>query len=377
MLYDNLINLYIENFDSILDEKKKVKGTTVKSDPKTGISISDEEDYVYDKLKDMYGSKDIERQYKDKEKYPWSADFYIKSENMIIEYESHWTHGRKKYQPDNPKHQEELEWLKSKNNEFYDRAIDTWTRLDPEKEETALKNGYKYLRFYNIDEFNKWFEDPSLTYEEYMEPIALKYDDIKTNKYYHDKEEKDRWNDGRDKDSPMKGKDRLKVKDESLDFSRIVEALFDDLNNAPENEQIQKIIEQPVNIYYIDNPSEKVQLAAVNEYGGVLKFIMKLWQEGRLDHEPSDAVKRAAIINHPFAIVNLRPSMQTQELQNLAIEGHANAIYLIWRPTEETWKLVKKLYPQYFDMLYKNWSENAADRAAKKAAKLAAQSKQS
>lgn len=222
MKFNLLYEKSLDKLGDLLYEKKKVKGTTVVSDPDTGISVSDEENYVYDKLKEKYGAKDIDKQFKDKEKFPWNADFYIKSENMIIEYRSHWTHGRKKWNPDNPKHQEELEWLKSKHNEFYDRTIDTWTRLDPEKEKTALKNGFKYVVFYNIDEFEKWLENPSLTYEEYKEPIALKYSDVHTDKYYHDKEQKDRWNDGRDKNSPNEDKVEKHKKDKKESLDNIV-----------------------------------------------------------------------------------------------------------------------------------------------------------
>lgn len=161
---------------SCLTEKKKDRKTNVVTDKETGISISDGENYIYDKLKEKYGAKDIERQYTDEEKYPYSADFYIPSENMIIEYSKHWTHGRKKYNPDDPQHQKEVEELKKAHNAFSDRAIDTWTRVDPEKEQTAKDAGYKYLVFYNMREFDKWFEDPSLTYEEYADPDPMIYD---------------------------------------------------------------------------------------------------------------------------------------------------------------------------------------------------------
>lgn len=371
MKFNLLHEKSLNKLGDLLYEKKKVKGTTVVSDPDTGISVSDEENYVYDKLKEIYGAKDIDKQFKDKEKFPWNADFYIPSENMIIEYRSHWTHGRKKYDPKDPKHQEELDWLKSKHNEFYDRTIDTWTRLDPEKEETALKNGFKYVVFYNIDEFEKWLENPSLTYEEYKEPIALKYSDVHTDKYYHDKEQKDRWNDGRDKNSPNEDKVEKHKKDKEdkkESIFELFEAIFDDINNMSEDEQIKAVIDQPTNIFYIDNPSEKVQIAACKAYGGALKFIMKLRKEGRLQSEPSNVVLKTAIENYPFAIVNLPTSMQTQELQSLAINGKPNAILYIWKPTDQTWLELKKQYPQYFDMLYKNWSENNAERQARKAA---------
>ena len=138
-----------------------------------GISTSEGEDEIYKMLKKKY--PDVQRQYRSDD-FPYNADFYIPSENMIIDYSKHWTHGRKKYDPENPEHQKEVQDLKNAHNDFSDRAIDTWTRVDPEKERVAKDAGYKYLVFYNMREFNTWYEDPSLTYEQYADPDPLEYD---------------------------------------------------------------------------------------------------------------------------------------------------------------------------------------------------------
>lgn len=138
-----------------------------------GVPSSEGEDIIYEKLKEMY--PEVKRQYKSEE-FPYFADFYIPSENMLIDYSKHWTHGRKKFDPDNEEHQAELADLKSNDGAFYKRAVDTWTRVDPEKEQTAKDAGFKYLVFYNMREFDKWFENPELTYEEYADPDPLLYD---------------------------------------------------------------------------------------------------------------------------------------------------------------------------------------------------------
>ena len=151
-----------------------------------------------------------------------------------------------------------------------------------------------------------------------------------------------------------------------------LEDIISKYTNLSEDEQIEAVKYNPANIEYIDNPSEKVQLAAVNIYGGVLGWLMKMKRDGRLQSEISDAVKYAAIKQYPFAIAGLPTSMQTQELQSLAVSEMPNAVLYIWKPTEETWNVLKKNFPQYFDIIYKNWNENYAERQARKAAKAAA-----
>jgi hypothetical protein len=150
------------------------------------------------------------------------------------------------------------------------------------------------------------------------------------------------------------------------------EDIVSEYTNLSEDEQIKTVTDDPAHILYINNPSEKVQLAAVKTYGGALKDIFKLKRDGRLQSGPSDMIIRAAIENYPFAIVNLPTSMQTQELQSLAVSKKPNAVLYIWKPTEQTWQELKDQYPQYFDVIYKNWSENYAERQARKAAKAAA-----
>jgi len=107
MFIDRIQNILFEN-GYIFDEKK----SKVISDPKTGVSISKDEDYIYDKLKEKYG--EVKRQYKDEDRYPWECDFYIPSEDMFIEYLKHWTHGRRAYDPEDPECQKDIEWWKSK-----------------------------------------------------------------------------------------------------------------------------------------------------------------------------------------------------------------------------------------------------------------------
>jgi hypothetical protein len=143
-----------------------------------GISTSDDEDAIYDMLVDKYGKSDVERQYKDEDRYPYECDFYLKSEDLFLEYLKHWTHGRRKYDPDDPSCQDDVKWLEgeAKDNAFYERCLRQWTEKDPEKFQTAEENGIKLLVFYNIREFLAWYENPELTYDQYKDPDPLQYD---------------------------------------------------------------------------------------------------------------------------------------------------------------------------------------------------------
>ena len=171
MFVDKIRDLLYEN-GYLFDEKK----SKVISDPDTGISTSKDEEYIYDKLKDKYG--EVKKQYKDEDRYPWVVDFYIPSEDMFIEYEKHWTHGRRVYDPNDEECQKDVEWLKdkAKDNEFYQRCLDQWTKKDPEKFQTAKDNGLNFFIFYNLREFDKWYENPDMEYMQYKDPDSLRYD---------------------------------------------------------------------------------------------------------------------------------------------------------------------------------------------------------
>ena len=71
------------------------------------------EDEYYKKLLYIFDEDDIIRQYKD-ERYPFSCDFYIKSKDLFIEIQYHYTHSIAPYDCSNKLHQELLERMKEK-----------------------------------------------------------------------------------------------------------------------------------------------------------------------------------------------------------------------------------------------------------------------
>ena len=94
-------------------------------------------------------------QYKD-ERYPYLCDFYVPSLDLFIECNYHWTHGKEPYDENNIEHQNRLNYLQSKDTNYYKNAIYTWTKLDLKKLEYFKKNKLNYKIFYSFEEFLDW-----------------------------------------------------------------------------------------------------------------------------------------------------------------------------------------------------------------------------
>lgn len=112
-------------------------------------SNAEEQYYLY--LVSVYGKENIIRQYRD-DRYPFSCDFYIKSEDKFIELNLHWTHGGHPY---NKNCQQDAERklfleLKSKTSNYYKNALYVWTDLDVRKQNIAKANHLNYEVIYKV-----------------------------------------------------------------------------------------------------------------------------------------------------------------------------------------------------------------------------------
>lgn len=119
------------------------------------FNTSSPEEAYYIKLVETYGIENVIRQYSD-ERYPFMCDFYIKSLDLFIELNLHWTHGYHKFDTNN---QEDLAKLikwqeKAKTSDFYKNAIKVWTIKDIKKYEYAKKNNLNYKVYYYESELN-------------------------------------------------------------------------------------------------------------------------------------------------------------------------------------------------------------------------------
>ena len=117
---------------------------------------------IEEKFKDYLDSLNIiyNRQFKSNQ-YPYSCDFFIPGINLYIEIQGSWTHGKHPFNPDDKKDNEKLNYWKSKDNEYYNNAIYTWTDLDVRKRVCARDNHLNYLEIFsnNIEECITIFEN--------------------------------------------------------------------------------------------------------------------------------------------------------------------------------------------------------------------------
>lgn len=106
-------------------------------------------------LMDMFGDDDIETQYNSDARYPFHCDFYVKSLDLFIELNAHWSHGRHWFDENNEDDLASLaswqEKAKQKGSRYYHAAIDVWTKRDPLKRKTAEQNHLNYAVFWQQD----------------------------------------------------------------------------------------------------------------------------------------------------------------------------------------------------------------------------------
>lgn len=118
------------------------------------VNTSKPENEIYEKL--LIKFKKVQRQYKSKV-YPFLCDFYIEDLELYIEYQGNWTHGGHPFNSNNEIDIFILEKWKEKATDYYESAIDVWTKRDPLKRKIAKENKLNWIEFFNMEEFMKWF----------------------------------------------------------------------------------------------------------------------------------------------------------------------------------------------------------------------------
>ena len=133
-------NLMRENYDII---QKKIYQTKKKNNSFSS-SLIEKQFEAYLKENNI----NYITQYKS-DVYPFNCDFYFPDNDLYLEINAHWTHGRHPFDSTNKDDLLVLEQWKKKNTEFYDNAINTWTVRDVLKRETAKKNNLNYLEIFS------------------------------------------------------------------------------------------------------------------------------------------------------------------------------------------------------------------------------------
>lgn len=112
----------------------------------------------YELLKNIF--PDCEHHKRDDNRYPFECDLYIKSLDLFIELNYHWTHNDHLFNENNIDDINILNKWKEKSikSKFYKNAIETWTIRDVNKYNIAKKNNLNYIIFYSQKEFIDWLK---------------------------------------------------------------------------------------------------------------------------------------------------------------------------------------------------------------------------
>lgn len=140
-------------------QNKKINKKVIEAKRKNNtLNTSKQEDLCFEKLLTKFSANDIERNYNRDKRYPFMCDFYIKSLDLFIELNFHWTHGFHLFDKNNAEDLKLVEKWKLKNTKYYNNAIATWTIRDIAKYNIAKENNLKYLVFYFEKDFNNWIK---------------------------------------------------------------------------------------------------------------------------------------------------------------------------------------------------------------------------
>lgn len=149
-----------------MPEEQKLKiiqkrSETMKKNGTASTSSWEENSFI--ELCKVFNESDIERQYFDRDRYPFKCDFYIKSLDLFIECHYDYRHCPKygPFDKNNKEHLAHVEELtrkidSTKKNDNYERSIYVWTDLDVRKRQCAEKNKLNWLCFYHPDKFKAW-----------------------------------------------------------------------------------------------------------------------------------------------------------------------------------------------------------------------------
>lgn len=140
---------------------------------------------VFYELVDRFGKEDVYYQYgihPYDERYPYPCDFYIKSLDLFIEINHHYTHGDHWFSETNEDDILILEDLRELNTIYSNRYIRTWTEQDVKKRMKAKDEKLNYLVFWdntyhqrnheripNLTDFNIWLNDYDCDVDQFLQ----------------------------------------------------------------------------------------------------------------------------------------------------------------------------------------------------------------
>lgn len=139
---------------------------------------------IYEALVQRYGIDDVLYEYgvhPYDARYPYSCDFYIKSQDLFIEVNAHYSHGNHWYDALDHDDVLRVKHLLASDSHRSKAAVKTWTVDDAAKRAKAKRSGIKYLVFWdgsqsqkngkrmpNVKDFKKWMYEYDADYEAFV-----------------------------------------------------------------------------------------------------------------------------------------------------------------------------------------------------------------
>lgn len=121
-----------------------------------GTSVT--EDVMYDDLCNVFGSDDVVRQYRSAE-YHFDCDFYIRSRDLYIELNAHWSHGGHWFDGSDLRDVIVLGTWFDRGTDYYQNAVHVWSDADLKKRAAARNAGLNYVVFWDdkLRDARLWF----------------------------------------------------------------------------------------------------------------------------------------------------------------------------------------------------------------------------
>lgn len=166
----------------VQDAMIKFKTTGVLDE--NALKMSQAELTVFYKLIQRFGKDDVFYSYgihPFDSRYPFNCDFYIKSLDLFIEMNVHYSHGKHWYDSNNHDDKLRVEHLLSSKSKKSRESVQTWIKNDVEKRLKAKQSGLNYLvfwdsschqidkkRYFNLRDFYEWFVDYDCDYVSFV-----------------------------------------------------------------------------------------------------------------------------------------------------------------------------------------------------------------
>lgn len=129
------------------------------------FNTSSSEDALYKLLVEYVNQHGmtVVRQYRDDDRYPFAADFYIPERDLFIELNGSWSHGGHWYESERAMDQKTVQtWrTRGKRSKYYTNALETWIQRDVRKREAAREARLNYVTlwdgFESLFDAHLWF----------------------------------------------------------------------------------------------------------------------------------------------------------------------------------------------------------------------------